>query len=171
MGLLRLAAFFDSVCAGFARIIGWGTLTTALTTFVVVVLRYGFNVGWIALQEAIMYQHAFVFMLYAAYALRTDDHVRVDVFYRQWSAKRKAFVDLVGTFLFLFPICISLIAFSWSYVAESWRLLESSKEAGGLPLVFLLKTLIPLFSILMLIQGASIALRCFNTIKNSSGEQ
>ena len=159
MELTRLATSIDKVCALIARFIGWGTLTMAITTFVVVVLRYGFNTGWIALQEAIMYQHAFVFMLYSAYALQTDEHVRVDVFYRQWTAQRKALVNLIGTCIFLFPLAITLLIYSWGYVSDSWRLLEGSQEAGGLPLVFILKSLIPAFAILMLLQGTSIVLR------------
>ena len=167
MDLAKLSNLLNGVSATIARVVGWGTLTMALTTFVVVVLRYGFNIGWIALQEAVMYQHAFVFMLYSAYTLQIDEHVRVDVFYRQWSTQRKAWVDIVGTVLFLFPVCVALIVYSWGYVAESWRLLEGSQEAGGLPLVFLMKTLIPVFSALMIVQGVSQLCRCVHNLKHS----
>ncbi|MFC3093671.1 TRAP transporter small permease subunit [Alteromonas sediminis] len=140
----------------------------ALTTFVVVVLRYGFNLGWVALQESIQYQHAFVFMLFAAHALGQDEHVRVDIFYRHWSGKQQAWVNIFGTIAFLFPVCMSIVFYSWSYVLESWRLLEGSKEAGGLPLVFVMKSLIPAFAVLMMLQGIAIVLRAMQSLLNTT---
>jgi TRAP-type mannitol/chloroaromatic compound transport system permease small subunit len=141
-----------------------------LITFVVVVLRYGFDTGWIALQESVMYLHAFLFMLGAAYTLGDDAHVRVDIFYRRFSAKKKALVNLFGALLLLLPTCIFIIVMSWDYVATSWRLLESSKEAGGLPLVFVLKSLIPIFCGLLILQGIADILR--NTqVLTKQGEQ
>ena len=165
MRIDRIAAGCEKLCQRTAQIVSWAVLTMAITTFVVVVLRYGFNLGWVALQESIQYQHAFVFMLFSAHALGQDEHVRVDIFYRHWAKGRRAWVNLVGTLVFLFPVCVSIIAFSWGYVAESWRLLESSKEAAGLPLVFIMKSLIPAFCLLMLVQGVAVAIRSIQTIR------
>ena len=129
-----------------------------LLTFVIVVLRYGFNLGWIWLQESVTYLHAMVFMLAAAWALQTDDHVRVDIYYRDRSARQKVVVNLLGTLIFLVPVCVFLLLISWNYVAVSWAGMEGSREAGGLDGVFLLKTAIPVMAILLLLQGCSIIL-------------
>lgn len=145
------------------------TLLMVIVTFSIVVLRYGFNSGWIALQESVMYLHSIVFMLGMAYTLRADGHVRVDVLYRNWSLVRKAWVNVVGTVLFLMPLTIVVIIYSFSYVSESWRLLEGSKEAGGLPLVFILKSLIIVMTVQLLLQGVSDIIRNVRIIKQ--GEQ
>lgn len=161
-----VSTFLDSLSRWIGRIASVGILFMTVVTFVIVVLRYGFGIGSIALQESVMYMHAVVFMLGAAYTLREDGHVRVDIFYRQFSPKLKAIVNLLGTLLLLFPVCIFVLVISWDYVASSWQLLESSREAGGLPLVFVLKSLIPAFCILMLLQGLSDCIRYALTIKS-----
>ena len=98
----------------------WLTLVMVLLTFSVVILRYGFNLGWIWLQESVTYMHATVFMLAAAWAWQTDDHVRVDIFYRDRTPHHKARVNLLGTFLFVIPFSVFLLLDSWEYVANSW---------------------------------------------------
>lgn len=135
------------------RINAWLGLFIVITMTLVVILRYGFNLGWIALQESVTYMHASYFMLGMAYTLQHQGHVRVDIFYRQWSAKTQARVDFFGTLFLLIPLCICLIIFSWQYVVDAWNILEGSREAGGLPLVFLLKTLLLVMPILLLLQG------------------
>ena len=137
----------------------WLGLPMMLITVAVVVLRYGFNMGWIAMQESVLYLHTTVFMLSMAYTLKHDGHVRVDVFYRQFSPRRKAWVDLFGTLFLLMPVCIFIGWVSFDYVVSSWKLYEGSAEAGGLPGVFLLKTLILLMSGTLILQGAAEALR------------
>ena len=124
------------------RAVAWLTLAMTLLTFAVVILRYGFNLGWIWLQESVTYLHAAVFMVAAAWTLQTDDHVRVDIVYRARSPRYRAAVNLAGTLLFLLPFSILLLVIGWDYVAASWATREASREAGGLPLVWLLKTLI-----------------------------
>lgn len=145
----------DRVNAALCRWVSIGTLIMVLLTFLIVVFRYGFQMGWIALQESVMYLHALVFMVGIAHTLRVDGHVRVDVMYRKMLPRKQAWVNLTGTLIFLIPVCITVIVISFPYVAKSWQLLESSQEAGGLPLVFLLKSLIPLFACLTLLQGIS----------------
>ena len=135
------------------RAVAWLTLAMTLLSFGIVVLRYGFNQGWIWLQESVTYLHAAVFMLGAAWTLQTDDHVRVDILYRERSARYKAAVNLAGTVLFLVPVSVLLLAVGWDYVAASWATREVSREAGGLPLVWLLKTLILALPVLLLLQS------------------
>jgi TRAP-type mannitol/chloroaromatic compound transport system permease small subunit len=126
-----------------------------------VVLRYGLNLGSIALQESITYLHAMVFMLGAAYTLQRNEHVRVDIFYQRFSERRKALVDVAGTLLFLIPCCFFIFWVSLDYVAAAWSIHEGSREAGGLPAVFLLKTLIPITAVLLGLQGLAFGARRF----------
>lgn len=135
------------------QLVSWFTLIMALLTFLIVVLRYGFDLGWIAMQESVMYLHASVFMLGAAYTLKEEGHVRVDIFYRKMTPKKQAYVDIFGSLFLLLPICIFIVVMSWNYVVKSWRLMESSQAAGGLPLVFILKSLLLCFAITLLLQA------------------
>jgi len=157
--LARIARLIDQFSEWTGRTIAWLTLGMVLVTFTVVVLRYLFNVGWIAMQESITYMHALVFMLGAAYTLRHDGHVRVDIFYQKFGPRGRAWVDLLGTLLLLGPVTVFIAWESWEYVSASWELHEGSREAGGLPWVYLLKTAIPVMAVLMLLQGVSLALR------------
>ena len=141
------------------RAIGSGvahaSIAMALVTTCVVILRYGFEQGAIAAQESVLYLHGALFMLGAAPTLLSDKHVRVDVFYRNFSPRQQTWVNTLGHTLFTIPICLLIILGSWGYVAESWSILESSPEPGGIPAVFLLKTLIPAMAVLLLLQAIS----------------
>ena len=166
LNLSRIGAQLENVAIGSGRLISWLLLPLVALTFAVVILRYGFNIGSIALQEGITYLHAFIIMLCMGYTLHAKEHVRVDIFYRGLSERRKALVDLVGGVTLLLPTCVTILTTSWSYAVNAWLLLEGSPEAGGLPLVFILKTLIPLLAILLLIQGAADIIRDFNRVTN-----
>lgn len=155
-GLARVARAISGLSEWTGRTISWLTLLMVLVTFVVVILRYLFNVGWIAMQETITWMHALVFMLGAAYTLRHDGHVRVDVFYRTASPRAKAWVDLLGTLVLLLPVCGFIAWTSWDYVASSWAVHEASKETGGLPGLYLLKTAILVMAGLLILQGLAI---------------
>lgn len=124
------------------RGVAWLTALMVLGTCVVVVLRYAFGIGSIALQESVTYMHALVFMLAAAYTLRSDGHVRVDIFYGKWPDTRKHWVNLLGSVFLLLPFSLFLLIASWGYVADAWARQEASVEAGGLAYVYLLKTVI-----------------------------
>ena len=130
-----------------------------VTTFFIVVLRYIFNFGSIALQESVSYMHAMVFMLGAAYTLKHNLHVRVDILYQQFPDKTKAWVDCMGTLLLLMPVTGFIIWSSWQYVADSWAIQESSRNSGGLPGVYLLKTSILLMAGLLFLQSFSLFLQ------------
>jgi len=137
------------------RALAWLSLALALTTALVVLLRYGMGLGSVALQDSITYLHALLFMLGAAFTLRRDGHVRVDIFYRRFSARGKAWVDAVGAILFLLPFCLFLFAISLPFVADAWRILEGSPDPGGIHAVFLLKSLIPLMALSLILQGTA----------------
>jgi TRAP-type mannitol/chloroaromatic compound transport system permease small subunit len=156
--LQSIAALLDRFAEATGRIIAWLTLGMVLVTFSVVILRYLFQSGSIALQESVTYLHASVFMLGAAYTLKQDGHVRVDILYQRFTMRTRAWIDLLGTLLLMFPVCLFILFSSLEYVATSWSIQEGSREAGGLDGVFLLKTAIPVMAILLLLQGCSIIL-------------
>jgi len=147
------------------RFLAWLTLFIVIVTFIVVVLRYVFDIGSIAMQESISYMHAFVFMLGAAYTLKHEGHVRVDIFYRKMNPIKKAWVDFLGTFLLLFPVCLFILFSSWDYVSTSWSQLEESGEAGGLAYVYILKTALIIMPILLILQGVALSLKSLLLIK------
>lgn len=147
--------------------IAWLTLAMVLLTFTIVILRYGFNLGWIWLQESLTYFHVAVFVIAAAWTLQLDGHVRVDIFYSQMSARKRAMIDLTGSLLFLVPFCIFILIIAGPYVAYSWKLMESSREAGGLPGLFLLKSLILLLPALLLGQAFLIVVDSISTIRGN----
>jgi TRAP-type mannitol/chloroaromatic compound transport system permease small subunit len=151
--LLRLADGLDQVNLWVGRTIAWLALAMVLITFLVVVMRYGFDSGSIALQESVTYMHAMLFMLGAAYTLRQNGHVRVDIFYQRFSRRGRAWVDLLGTLVLLIPVCLFILSSSFDYVADAWSVKEGSREAGGLPYVYWLKSVILLMPLLLLLQG------------------
>lgn len=151
--------------------VSWFTVLMALLTLAIVVLRYGFGLGWIALQESVLYLHACVFMLGAAFTFKENGHVRVDIFYRNMTSKKQALVDIVGGLVLLIPVCVFILVTSWRYVAKSWQLLESSQAAGGLPAVFLLKTLILLFAVTLFLQALADILSKIPSLFESSDSQ
>ena len=159
----------DKVSAALGRAVSWLTLFMVLVTFVVVVMRYVFDAGFIWVQESVVWMHAMVFMLGAAYTLHDEEHVRVDVFYRNMSAQRRAWIDLVGVLIFLLPLCVFLAWNSWEFVAQSWRVGESSREPGGLPYPFLpvLKCALLLMPVTVALQGLSLLLKSVRTLRES----
>ena len=135
----------------------WLTLAMVLVTFAVVILRYVFSLGWVWLQESYVWMHGIVFMIGAGYTLLHNGHVRVDILYRPGGARYKALVDLFGSLLLLLPMVVLVFWVGFDYVTTSWSMLEESREAGGLPGLFLLKTVILLFCVLTGLQGLSLA--------------
>jgi TRAP-type mannitol/chloroaromatic compound transport system permease small subunit len=146
------------------RAVSWLVLVVVLLQFTLVVARYLLGVGSIWVTEAVLYCHAGLFMLACAWTLRAGGHVRVDIFYAEASARTKAIVDLAGSVLLLLPFALTLLWLSLPYAARSWAILERSQEASGLPLVFMLKSLIPLFAILMGLQGMAQAVRAYGAL-------
>jgi len=137
-----------------------------LITFLVVVLRYGFNIGFIWMQESVRFMYAAVFLLCAGYTLLKNKHVRVDVLYLNLSERSKAIVDLLGSVFLLLPVCFVIFYYSWSYVINSWQQMEGSIEERGLHLVFIMKTFIWLFAILVSMQSLATIINSFIILKN-----
>lgn len=161
----KLADFFQTVTTGAGRAVMWLLLIMALVQFAVVLLRYVFGVNSLFMQESITYMHGFVFLIAAGYALITGDHVRVDIFYRDATPKRKAIIDLLGTYIFLFPICLIILWTASPYVARSWAFFEGSADTSGIQGVFILKTLIPIFAVLLAMAGFVVAHRSVETLR------
>jgi TRAP-type mannitol/chloroaromatic compound transport system permease small subunit len=161
----RLIGPIEAIVRTTGRAVMWLLIVMALLQFAVVVLRYVFGLNYIFMQESITYMHGAVFLLAGGYALLTDDHVRVDIFYRGASPKRKALIDLAGTYLFLVPVCLLLLWTASPYVARSWAVGEGSNESSGIQALFILKSFIPAFAVLMLMAGFVIAARAVDTLR------
>lgn len=151
--LSRLYQGIDAITDFSGRALAWLTVLMMLALSLVVILRYGFDIGSIALQESVTYLHACVFMLGAAYTLKQDGHVRVDIFYRRFSTRGKAWVNSLGGIIFLLPLCVFIFFSSWEFVSQAWLIGEISTEPGGIPAVFLLKSLIPLLAFNLALQA------------------
>jgi TRAP-type mannitol/chloroaromatic compound transport system permease small subunit len=162
-----LADRIDRLNVAIGRAVAWLVLAVVLLQFALVVARYLFGLGSIWLTETVIYAHATLFMLAAAWTLHASGHVRVDVFYADASARTRARVDLIGALLLLLPFMLVLLWLSVPYAARSWAIFEHSQEASGLPLVFVLKTLIPLFALLMALQGIAQAIRAAAALSRS----
>jgi TRAP-type mannitol/chloroaromatic compound transport system permease small subunit len=157
--LAAVADLFDGVNEFLGSAVSWVSLLMVLITFLIVVLRYAFDLGWIWLQESVTYMHAALFLIGAAYTLKHEGHVRVDIFYRKFTPRTRAWVDLGGALLLLLPVCLFIFSVSWGYVAQSWELREGSREAGGLDGVYLLKSLMLVMAGLLVLQGLSQVMR------------
>lgn len=171
MGLAHfttLADRIDRMTAAVGRVASWCALAIVLIGFAVVLMRYVLGIGSIWLQESILYAHGALFLLAAAWTLQAGGHVRVDVFYADAAPRTKAWIDLLGAALLLLPFCAAVIWFSLPYVGRSWAILERSREASGLPLVFLWKTLIPVFAVMMGLQGLAQMVRALAVLVPSS---
>jgi TRAP-type mannitol/chloroaromatic compound transport system permease small subunit len=167
--MLRFADRIDRISTVIGRGAAALVLVVVLVQFVVVLLRYVFGLGSIWLQETIVYAHAFAFLFAAAWALRLDQHVRVDVFYREARPRARSLVDLLGTLLFLLPMAGLILWLSVPYALNSWAILEKSQETAGLPAVFLLKSAIPLFAGLLFLQAVAEAVRAGTRLAARNG--
>lgn len=164
--LESLAATLERVSVGVGRAVATLTLVMVVVTTVVVVMRYFLGIGWIWLQESVTWMHGTVFMLAAAYTFARDEHVRVDLFYRDMTPRHRAMVDLAGTLLLLLPMCLFLAWVCWDYSAQAWTIREASRESGGLPALFLLKSVLVAMPVLLALQGLALALRSAAVLLN-----
>jgi TRAP-type mannitol/chloroaromatic compound transport system permease small subunit len=163
-GARTVVRWIDATNEHIGRAVAWLTLFMVLTQMAVVVLRYVFGVGWIALQESIVYMHATVFLTAAGYTLLHDGHVRIDIFYLSASERGKATVNLLGAVFLLLPMATTIFWIAWPYAANSWSILEGSPEGSGIPAVFLLKSVILVYAVLLGLQGTALALRSALTL-------
>ena len=153
--LVRIEKAASAINEWVGRMVAWLTLVMALVTFAIIVLRKGFDMGWIWMQDSVIYLHSLVFLVGAGYTLKRNGHVRVDVLYSRMGPKKQALVDLFGTVFLLMPMCWLIFDRAWPYVAAAWKVAESSPEAGGLGGVYLLKTVILVYAGLLALQGVA----------------
>ena len=160
----------DRLNHGIGRAVAWLTLAMAVAVAAIVLLRYALAQNTIVIQEAVSYGHGLVLMLGMAYTLKENGHVRVDILYSGRSPRWRALVDLFGHLFLLLPVAGLVLVTSLPYAASAWRILEGSSEVGGLPGVFLLKTLIPLMAVLLLLQGLSEIGKAWRRLAGGSSE-
>ena len=158
------AAAIDRTNDLVGRATAWLAIAMVLVQFTVVIMRYVFGISWLMMQESIIYMHGIMFMVAAGYTLLHDGHVRVDIFYRDASERTKALVDMLGSLLLLLPVTTVILIGTIPYVRQSWTSLEGSVETSGIPAVYLLKTVILVFCILIGFQGISLFIRSLITV-------
>lgn len=165
--LIKVSTFISQLNHFIGCTLSWLTALMACVMVIVVIGR-ALNIGNLALQESITYMHALVFMLCLGFTLKEKGHVRVDINYRKLNPLDKAWVDVIGSIVFLLPFALFLTLISWQFVKESWRIWEGSANPGGIQAVFLLKTLIPISGILLALQGVAECLRNTFTLLTGS---
>ncbi|RMF11284.1 MAG: TRAP transporter small permease subunit [Alphaproteobacteria bacterium] len=156
--LTVLARIIDAINDRIGRAVAWATVLLVLVQFVVVLLRYVFGLSFIFVQESLIYIYASLFMLGAGYTLLHNGHVRVDLFYRTASTRTKAWVNLLGVILLLLPTCVAAWVTGWPYVLASWAVREGSRETAGIQAIYILKTEILVFAVLVGLQGVAMAI-------------
>ena len=148
------------------KICSWFVVVMVMVTCIVVIMRYGLDMGSVLLQDVVLYLHGGLFLLGSAFALQRGAHVRVDIFYRDFSDVRKAWIDLLGNIIFLQPVCWIILFYSWGYVEFSWSIMEVSPEPDGLPFVYLQKSLLIALAVLLGLQSLSEIFKSLVTIKH-----
>ncbi len=164
----KLADALERVNSVIGNTLCWAALLMLLLQFTIVLLRYVFGYSFIFLDEGVLYFHAAIFMLGAGYTFLVNAHVRVDIFYARNSERAQAWVDIFGHLFLLTPALVVLIWFSWPSVRGSWAILEGPISVGGIPASFLLKSLIPAYCVLLLIQGVAAFIRDVQKLKGVS---
>ena len=160
-GIVRLV---DGLNDKIGYLVSW--LTTLMVAVVIydVFTRYVLRSSSVAVQEMEWHIFSLIFLIGGAYTLKEEGHVRVDIFYSRFSARGKAWIDLVGGVVFLVPFCLLVIWTSHQFVAMSWMTREMSPDPGGLPGRYLLKAAIPAGFVLILVQGIAQTLRALLTV-------
>lgn len=161
----RITKWIDTFNDRIGTTLSWLAIVMVLTQFASVVMRYIFGLSFIWMQESVVYLHATLFMMGAGYTLLHEGHVRVDIFYRTAPPRKKAMVDLAGSLVFLLPVCGLILWASVPYVMRSWAMGEGSQETSGIQALYLLKSLILAFAVLMALQGVAMALRSILTLR------
>ena len=164
--LNKVSKIINNLNIKIGRLFSWLLLLMVLLTCLIVVLRYLFNIGFIWMQELVRFFYAAVFLICAAYTLAEDAHVRVDIFYSKLSLKKKCIVNILGSLIFLMPVCYITFYYSYSYVINSWSQLEGSLEERGLHAVFIMKTFIWIFAFMLFAQGISIIVNSIKKLRS-----
>ena len=167
IALVRIAGWIDTLNETVGRAVSWLALAMVIVQFIVVLQRYVFGIGSIFMQESIVYMHGTLFMLVAGYTLLHNGHVRVDVFYRTMAPRAKAWIDLLGTLFLLWPVCYLIFIVSLPYVEASWAVREGSRETSGIQGVYLLKSVILGFVVLLALQGLSMIVHAIRILSGA----
>lgn len=162
--LKTIANWIDWLNLQVGKGVSWVTFLVVLVVFTDVVMRYAFNISFVFTQELEWHLFAFIFLMGAGYTLLKDGHVRVDIIYQRFGPKGQAWINLIGTLLFLFPGCFMVIATSLNFVYQSYAIFEGSPDPGGIPYRFILKACIPAGFVLLLLQGVSIFINSLITV-------
>ena len=157
--LIKISSLFDKINEFVGKNISWFIILMVIVQLAIVMSRYIYGIGFLKLQELLIYLHGSLFTLAAGYTLLKDEHVRVDLIYREASQKYKSLINIFGSLIFLIPFCVLTFSTSLPYVRRSWKILEGSPETSGLNAVFILKTVLIIFPILLLLQSFSIIIR------------
>ena len=167
--LAQLSKFIDRFNTFIGYLCAFFVFSMVIVVFTVVVLRYGFNIGFIWMQEVYVWLHSFVFMLGAGFTYLANEHVRIDVFYREASKKYKAIVDLLGNIFLLLPFLYIIWKYSYPFVYRSFLMNEVSREAGGMPALYILKSAILWVCIVLFLQLISNVIKSILTLTNHQG--
>ena len=159
--LLQIEKIINRINDFFGRGVSWLLVLMVLNVFLVVVLRYVFSYGEVWLQETYVWMHSIVFLLGSGYTLLNNGHVRIDLVYSNASRRYKAVIDIIGTAIFAFPVLYFLFIKSFPFVERSWSIFEKSAEVGGLPGLFLFKSVLLVFSILFGLQFLALMIKSF----------
>lgn len=165
MFLKAVVKAIDGLNERVGRAVSWLVILMVFTTFVVAVLRYGFSIGWVGLQESYVWMHGTIFMVASGYTFLHDGHVRIDIIYAAVSARGRALINLLGVLFLLLPSLAVIWWGAYPYVMLSWQRLETSREAGGLHGLFLWKTCMLIFIVLLALQGIALAIRSFMVLR------
>ena len=157
--LIKISSLFDKINEFVGKNISWFIILMVIVQLAIVMSRYIYGIGFLKLQELLIYLHGSLFTLAAGYTLLKDEHVRVDLIYREASQKYKSLINIFGSLIFLIPFCLLTFSTSLPYVRRSWKILEGSPETSGLNAVFILKTVLIIFPILLLLQSFSIIIK------------
>ncbi len=153
--LEKFARTIDSLSDRIGSLVGWLTTLMVLVVFYDTLMRYVFKKGSVGLQELEWHLFSIVFLIGAAYTLKQGAHVRVDIIFLNLSDKTKAWIDFLGTFVFLIPFSVMVILSTKGFIVNSWAVGEVSPDPGGLPARYILKSMIPIGFFLLIIQGLS----------------
>jgi TRAP-type mannitol/chloroaromatic compound transport system permease small subunit len=157
-------AMLETVTRLFGRAVAWLVLYMVVVTFTNVVLRYMYGFSSVALTESVLYAFAIVMACTAGWTLERNEHVRIDIFYGRWPPRRKAMIDLGGTIALLAPVLYVIWTSSFPYVQRSWRLKETSAEVAGLPYLYMLKSVLLVFVVVLGVQAVAFGLRALRVI-------
>tara|TARA_Y100001933_G_scaffold206500_1_gene209406 strand:- start:820 stop:1392 length:573 start_codon:yes stop_codon:yes gene_type:complete len=157
--LALVVRFISGLNSLIGNVFSWLSLAIVLVCFTVVVQRYVFAISFVWMQDLYIWLNGAMFTAVAGFALMRNDHVRVDIFYRPASTRKKAVIDLFGVLLLLLPFTYVVVYYAWSFVARSWRLHEASANVGGMPGLFVLKSFIIGFAVLLALQGIAMVAR------------